>query len=60
MARNWLGHKEVRREDIGKRWKNKRLKESVWLEPECEPSGHIYMGHVRSFWILYFIPELSH
>lgn len=41
MAGGWLGHKEARRENILEKGGNcKRPEESVWLEPECELSGH--------------------
>lgn len=41
MAAGWLGHKEARRENILEKGGNhKRPEEPVWLELECELSGH--------------------
>lgn len=63
MARNWLGNKELRRENILEKGGNsKRPEEPIWLEPEHELNDHISMGHVRPFWVQNFIlsPGWSH
>lgn len=45
MAGSWLGHKEVKRENIlGKGRRSKKFG-GIWLELKCKPNSHIHKDH---------------